>query len=76
MASAEEVHDLKARVSPALLARDDVRLVGIAQNGENDYALRVGVSSPDAPEQFSDDLKRALAGQPVTYEVVEPFRKF
>jgi hypothetical protein len=75
MASADEVRALKARVSAALLANDDVRLVDVARTPDGDFALHVGLASPDAPGRFSDELKAALAGQPVTYSVVEPFRK-
>jgi hypothetical protein len=76
MANTEhDVRALKARVSGALLARDDVHLVDVTKTPDGDYALHIGVASPDVPSRLPSDLARELEGQPVTYSVVQPFRK-
>lgn len=75
MASADELRAIKARVSGPLLAQPDVHLVDVAEIEPGSYALRIGVSSPDAPARFPPDVANSIAGVPVTYVTIEPFEK-
>ena len=71
MATAEELHAVKAKHSQKLLGTAGVSGVGIEKDDAGDHILTVYLSDPAARSR----LPATLDGYPVRYTITGPFEK-